>query len=275
MKTMKLKSIFLLTAILIFALTSCEKSSFESNNEAILTTEEASSADGLFDDADDQSEIYDDNEYKSTEDLSYCQPTITIEYPEGTPYPRIVTIDFGNDGCEGRNGRVRKGIIIYTLTNDFSELGSQRIISFDNYYVNDFKIEGSKTITNTGINEIGNLTRKIEVNGQITTPEGNVIIRNAIRYKELIEGFGTPEDHWDDVFSITGTASGINSNGNSYESEIIEPLIKARNCKWVQTGILSIISDENTITIDFGQGTCDNVATATINGEEKEIKFRW
>ena len=126
-----------------------------------------------------------------------------------------------------------------------------------------------------GLIEAGNWVRKIEVDGSVTTPEGQIITRTSTREREWVEGLETPLYFWDDVFSITGTASGVNSKGVAYTAEITSPLIKARNCRWIQEGVLSIVTDANTEVIDYGEGICDNVAMATVNGEEREIKFKW
>ena len=45
----------------------------------------------------------------------YCR-TKTVEHPENTKYPKVVTIDFG-DGCEDRHGHIRSGKMIITITN--------------------------------------------------------------------------------------------------------------------------------------------------------------
>ncbi len=276
MKTIRISSIFILFAVFTFIFTSCEKDQITNTEDAITTTEEASAAEGMFEDAFDQAEMYENNDATKSATEGYCIPTIEIAYPEDRPYPRVVTIDFGTDGCEGRNGAIRKGVIIVTVTGFFLETGSKRIITFDGFSVNDYQVEGTKTVTNMGQNEAGNWVRKIEVEGSVTTPEDKVITRISTGEIEWVEGASTPFYFWDDVFSITGTASGVNSKGVAYQSEITSPLIKARNCRWIQEGILTIVSGENTVIIDYGDGTkCDNVATATVNGEEKEIKFKW
>lgn len=278
MKTIRISSIFILFAVFTLIFTSCEKDQITNTEDAVVTTKEATAAEGMFDDAFDQAEMYENNDGTKSASAENCMPTITITYPEDTPYPRVVTIDFGIDGCEGRHGVIRKGKIIVTVTGFFLETGSQRIVTFDGYSVNDYQVEGTKTVTNKGLNEAGNWVREIVVDGKVTTPEGNEITRVSTREREWIEGADTPFYFWDDVFSITGTASGVNSKGVAYTAtaEVTSPLIKARNCRWIQEGILTILSGENTVIIDFGDGTtCDNVAIATVNGEEKEIKFKW
>ncbi len=276
MKIIKISSIFILFAVFTLTFTSCEKDNELSNTaDAITTTEEASVTEDMFDDAFNQAEMYENESTVKSTTVDYCIPTITITYPDNVPYPRVVTIDFGTEGCEGRNGVIRKGKIMVTVTGFFLEIGSKRIVTFDEYSVNDYLIEGTKIVTNMGMNDAGNWVRKVEVDGSVTTPEGGVITRISSREIEWIVGVDTPLYFWDDVLSITGTARGIDSEGRAYTSEITSPLIKARNCRWIQEGVISISSGDNTVIIDYGDGTCDNVATITVNGEEKEIKFEW
>ncbi len=275
MKTLKFTSLFVLIAAFVFTFTSCEKDSAINTEDAITASEDAAAAEDMFDDAFEQAEIYENSDLKSADTADYCMPTITIDYPENTPYPRVVTIDFGMDGCTGRNGAVRKGKIIVTVTGYFLKEGSKRIITFENYSVNDYQISGSKTVTNMGQNDAGNWVRKIEVDGKVVTPEAQEITRVATREREWIEGADTPLFFWDDVFSITGHASGVNRKGVAYETEITKALIKARNCRWIQEGTVKITTENGTVSLDYGDGTCDNVAVLTVNGEEKEIKFKW
>jgi hypothetical protein len=275
MKTLKTSSIFILFSVFTFIFTSCEKDSVTSTEDAITVTEEATAAEGVFDDAFEQAEMYEnDNSTKNTT-KDYCTPTVTIDYPEGTPFPRVVTIDFGTEGCVGRNDAVRKGIIIVKVTAFFLETGSKRIVTFDKFSVNNYLVEGTKTVTNMGKNEAGNWVRKVEIDGSITTPEGVSITRISSREREWITGITTPFFFWNDVFSITGTAYGVDSKGIAYSSEITTPLIKARNCRWIQEGVIEITAGDNSVIIDYGDRTCDNVATATLNGESNEIKFKW
>ncbi|OQY03919.1 MAG: hypothetical protein B6I20_04060 [Bacteroidetes bacterium 4572_117] len=274
MEKIRISSIVILFAVFTFVFTSCEKEDIANTADAVATTEDDAAAEGMFDDAFDQAEMYENGITKNAT-FDYCQPTITIDFPEMMPYPRVVTIDFGTEGCEGKHGAIRKGKIIVTVTAFFLESGSKRIVTFDGYSVNDFQIEGTKTVTNMGKNESGNWVRKIEIDGKVTKPDGTEITRVATRSREWVEGADTPLFFWDDVFSITGNATGVNRKGVAYTADITTALIKARNCRWIQEGVITIVSGENTVVIDYGDGTCDNVATATINGEEKEIKFKW
>jgi len=275
MKTLKISSVLVFFTLFIFTFTSCENDDNITNTEdAVKTTEDAALAEAMFDDAFNQAEVYENSTNKDAS-VDDCYPVITIEYPEGTPFPRIVTIDFGAGDCMTTDSVVRSGKIIVETTAFFLEEGSKRIVTFEEFTVNGYQIDGTHIITNMGKNDAGNWVRRTEIDGSVTTPEGQVITRVSTRDREWIEGIETPFFFWDDVFSITGNAIGVNRDGVAYSSEITIPLIKARNCRWVQEGEITITTEDGTAVINYGDGTCDNVATVTVNGEEQEITFRW
>ena len=74
---------------------------------------------------------------------------------------------------------------------------------------------------------------------------------------------------WDDEYLITGTQNGTSANGKSYTIETTSPLNVIVSCRWIRSGTLNlVIQDLPTIAIDYGDGTCDSKAVATVNGVE-------
>lgn len=201
-------------------------------------------------------------------------PTMTWAAPRGT-FPNTLTIDFGT-GCTGFNGRVKSGQIIVEESAAHNEVGSVRSVTPQNFYVDDYHIEGSRVVTNAGLNAEGQLHWTIAVEHTVTNPEGGTATWNANRVRTLIEG-GDTEGCMDDVVSTTGSASGIAPNGESFTSTILSPLVKRMDCRWPVSGVeeLRIDSKEGARTIDFGSGTCDDKATVTTpSGDTKEITIR-
>ena len=200
--------------------------------------------------------------------------TVTVTPRERGVFPKTVTIDFGN-GCEVR-GHLRKGKIITVYTGRLHVPGSKAVTSFDNFSIDSFKIEGKHAVQNTtrpGSNQ-RSFTATVE-NARITNVNnGNWCAWKSTRIMTQVEGNGTPFFPKDDIFSITGTRSGACSEGKSWTSEIIEPLMKKIGCKWIVKG-LGKISLNNTVgLLDFGDGTCDNKATLTIDGVSRAISLR-
>lgn len=69
--------------------------------------------------------------------------------------------------------------------------------------------------------------------------------------------------------SIYGTSSGTNRAGVGFTVNTPQssPLIKKVDCKWITSGVLELTpAGRKTRTVDYGNGTCDNKATFTVNG---------
>jgi hypothetical protein len=189
-----------------------------------------------------------------------------------------MTIDFGTTNCTGNDGRNRRGKIIVNYTGRYRDIGYTHNISFDNYFVNDNQILGTKTVTNTGLNTAGNLVYNITVNGEIARANnGGTITWVAQRQREWLQGESTLV--WsDDIYSITGSSTGTNAAGNTFSTQITSPLIRNMSvgCRrhFVQ-GVVEISPSNRPMrTVDFGTGTCDNIATVTINNNTYTIQLQ-
>ena len=199
--------------------------------------------------------------------------TITILPFDTVTWPKTLTIDFGTTNCLCSDYKYRKGKIIATLSGRYRDSATVINITLDQYYVNNYHVEGTKTITNLGhvgtYNSGHNLKYSIVVsNAKITPPTGNPITWNSTRTREWIEGESTKWPNWmDDVYLIGGTASGVDQNGNNFTVNITSPLRVALNCKWIESGTVEITPQNlATRTVDYGNGNCDDQATVTING---------
>jgi len=204
--------------------------------------------------------------------LSGCA-TVTLDT---TVMPRVLTIDFGDSNCLCQDGRERRGKIIVTFTGRYRMPGTVITYGFDDYYVNDHNVDGTKVITNMGLNENNNLYYSIEVVGVITKPNnGGTLSWNSSREREWVEGVFTIHNRWDDVYLITGTADGIRPNGQTWERNIVNPLRIQLSCRWIVSGTMEIQPEGLPLRIlDFGNGECDNIATVLVNGVTYTIFLR-
>ncbi len=202
-------------------------------------------------------------------------PTVTIvpAWPD-TTFPKTITIDFATGCTSTVDGRYRSGSIIVTLNAKYKDNGTIVNVTPDNYYVNGYKVEGHKTITNNGYNIDSNLTFTVEVDSaKITTPSGDIITWQSSRTNEWIAGQSTSffthgiAGICDDVYLITGSANGINRNGLAFTVDITSALRKEICCKHIVSGTLDITpSGLATRTIDYGNGACDGNVSITVNG---------
>jgi hypothetical protein len=64
------------------------------------------------------------------------------------------------------------------------------------------------------------------------------------------------------------------SDGKSWSSEVTTPLVRKFTCRWFVSGVLTINFTGGQALLDFGNGQCDNRATLTVNGQNREITLR-
>ena len=186
--------------------------------------------------------------------------------------PHKLTIDFGSTNCLCNDGRYRRGQVIVDYTGRYRDSASIHTFTFNNYFVNDNQLLGTKTVTNNGHNSAGHLTYSIAVNGQIIKANGGgTITWTSARTREWIAGENTLI--WsDDVYLITGSASGTSAAGLSFTAVINSPLRKELACRYIVSGSIAITPQgKATRLVDFGGGSCDNQATVTINGQVHSI----
>ncbi len=272
------KKYYLFAATLLLAIgvafTSCRKDNDTVEAEMVALSEDDAAADDIFSDMANQADTH-GGFTKNNFEKDNCKPEVTKTVDAATN-SRHIELDFGQDGCEGYYGRIRKGKIIIDQQGLMINAESVRTITLENFSIDGYAVEGTRTITSNGINSDGfrQVTIKL-TDGKIITPEGKIITRTSERVREKIAGEDTPFKLRDDQFRISGTASGINRNGKAYTATISAPLIFDMGCKYKLTqGIIDITAGENTLSIDYGNGECDNEAILTVNGNSKKIRVR-
>jgi hypothetical protein len=195
-------------------------------------------------------------------------PTITIS--AGT-FPKTITIDYGT-GCTGFNGSTRSGKIIINVTDRRNVVNATRTVTFDNYFFNGIKIEGTKEIKTLGLNNNQNMviTDKL-TGGKLTLPDGKTILRTVDHQREFTAGWNT-KTIWDDECLITGSATGININGVAYTNTILTALHWKRVCEFIVSGTIKFErTGVDPVVLDYGTGACDAKATVTRGTQSKEI----
>lgn len=188
-----------------------------------------------------------------------------------TVSPRELIIDFGPVNCLCNDGRNRRGKIIIHYTGRYRDPGHIHTFGFDQYFVNDNQVIGTKTVQNMGLNPASQSYFTVNVNGAvIKAGTSDTITWISNRTRTWTQGENTPI-RLDDVYEITGSGSLTNVQGTRTVS-ITQALVKAVNCKWMQAGELTITPQGKPARIiNYGNGTCDNQATLTVNGNTYNI----
>jgi len=256
---------------------SCEKENNLISNTDLDLAEDEVLTEAIFNDIMETADIamhyVDGLVLKSTVVVDSC-PYIIVK--DSIDNIRVITIDYGG-GCEGFYGNTRAGMIKIVLNGRYMEMNSVRTITLIDYYINGIHVEGTKTVTNNGLNENQDLSFSVELTGgKITTPGGIVITREFSHTREWVQGSSTPHNIWDDVYFISGFASGTSYKGETYSRTITNPLEWAASCRFLKSGTIVIeVEGKLPITIDYGNGECDAEATVTRDGNTRTIILKY
>lgn len=278
-------SLALATAFLLTLFSACNK-----DDEQKITDEDVESVqdvayedalmDNIYESVDDDMYTLDNSGYnpdKAFADKEDICRIITVDVPDSTSFPKTITIDYG-DGCTSIiNGDTitKSGVIQIVVTGRYFVQDSQRIMTFQDFFVNGMQVEGTRTVTSNGWASNFEFSWNISLEGgRLTFEDGTEVTREVSGTRTLVTN-GTlirTDDYW----LVQRTASGINFMGDSYVREVIEPLQKNFGCPFFVSGVIEITRNETeVITIDFGDGTCDRYATITKDGETRTIMLRW
>ena len=201
---------------------------------------------------------------------------ITIDRYGLNDYPKNIIIDFGTKGITVKRGNILKGKIYITVSNKMSIANSTRTLRFSDFFVNDNSVKGNKVVTYMGLNLESKPYWTIAANDTITRVDGTKIIWNTERTRTRMDDNQTPKIYWDDTYSITGTSSGVNAKGVTYTMVIqaANPLITVGDFPYFIKGSVIITTENKTVLVDYGDGTKDAIATATINGVTKQFNMK-
>lgn len=217
--------------------------------------------------------------------LTACASSIVVD----TTLKRV-TVTFNNTVCS--DGRTRSGSLTYDYSQStngakhYRSPGFKCVVTASNYKVDGNAITiNSKSIQNTttvGFNPAStNITWTITSDISVTKTDGGVVTWNCTRYKTLLNTADTNVYRNDTIpivwtkarVGLTGSASGVTAQGNSYTSNIISQLVRDFNCApgtyahrhpFIQGVVEFTPQGKQTRRIDFGSGACDQLATLTI-----------
>jgi hypothetical protein len=270
------KSMFGLVATVfaVFMVTACQKENnlTENNEQVTITSEDVSDSEAIMQSSEDQMDM----DVEAPPPGGTC-PSISFAAPRGT-YPQTITLNFGTTGCADRHGRTRKGKVIISLSDSLTNLNATKSVSYENYFVDSTKIEGTRAWKNTGRNAAGQPTfTRTATNMKLTFGNGEIATWSASHTVTRTQGYNTPRVFLDDVWSVTGSASGVNRKGKSFSSVIETPVVHTAICPWIVSGKRTVTVENKTRSLDYGYGggDCDREAELFLaNGETRIIRLR-
>lgn len=200
----------------------------------------------------------------------------SVDIANGFPVTMWLYYGMDNDGdgyyeitCTGNDGKKRQGVIEAVFSAPWNSVNSSVTINLINYYVNSVKYEGTITVTR------GNGTFSQTVANGKCSSSGWLIKWNSTRTITTL--LGDSANVFDDVILISGSANGVDRNGKKFHVfvEPSAPIRREMGCPYIVSG-KQIVKPEGKKDrmIDFGDGTCDNKATLTIDGNTFEFTLK-
>lgn len=183
-----------------------------------------------------------------------------------------VVVNFGTEGCTDPKGNIRKGKLLIIFAGDRSVSFTT---VFDNFYLNGKKVEGSRSVSRISTNP-PTFTISLQ-QGKITWPNGTF----ATRESNLIRVFNRNllDKSLETMVIKSGSiASGVTREGKNYTMEVTADLLFKRSCMEPPakvfvpvSGVKTISIVGKTLSIDYGDGSCDKLATVTRDGVSKQV----
>lgn len=192
--------------------------------------------------------------------------TITVDTLSN---PKTLTIKF-NSNCN-YNGIVRNGSLSASFNGFYDNTGTTTTLVFSDFSYNGFTvISGSMSYQYIGLTD-SFPTYSISFNElKILNTNNQKIFYSGNHQLRVIQGKSTIETS-DDIYSISGSNTGIAFKGNSFTSQITTDLNLAGNCNWINSGIVDVKPNNLTTRIlNFGSG-CDDKINVSIYENNYEL----
>jgi len=182
--------------------------------------------------------------------------------------PMSATLDFGTSNCLCSDGKNRRGKIIVTFNGPLRDSMNYVSSTFENYFVNDNQVIGTRVVTNKGHNIDGHLNYDVITDGSIIMANsGGTITYTTNHNREWTAGENTPLVMADDLYTLRGSSAGITVTNQAFTIVITTPLVWNVSCSHIVSGAFDLTpAGEVTRTVDFGNGDCDAIATVTVLG---------
>jgi hypothetical protein len=177
-------------------------------------------------------------------------------------FPLNLTINYGDAREICDDGFTRFGIIRATFSGKYLNKGTSVEVTFENYEKDFYKISGTSTLTNLGLNSDGYITYSWIVEDALIKGINTNIEWEGKHTRTWVAGRSKESQGLvdDDVFQISGVASGRNSRGNTFTNEITQIYVSDLSCQWFPTGRSELnIPNLELRTINYDTGdSCNN-----------------
>lgn len=169
------------------------------------------------------------------------------------------------------DGKARSGKLLIRFTDRIRNAGAKMIIKMQDYKADGISYSCDSLVITTVSASTATVIYTVKVINGVCQNSSFTIKYNCDRTIEN-SFIGT-----NPFISVYGTASGINRTGRAFTVNVpkANPLIKHTTCRYIDKGSLELTPDGyKTRTVDFGDGTCDDNATFSVNGNTLAFKLK-
>lgn len=251
---------FLIFSLIVITM-ACQKAQRDEDT-SINTCEDIALAQTIFADAYKHVRIAANN----AEGISDAETTISTIYGceeilvDTLSNVRNIIIDYKYIGCEGL-GIDRYGRLMADFFGKFGEEGSAVDILFSNYFFGEYEVNGKIRII---FKEINSSDQEVQTfylqNGTIN--DGNSTMTWTASQTWTVSMKAGLEQ-----YSISGNNNGVNRKGNIFNAEMTSLHLMSEDCLYPTSGKQDVdVRNLSLRKLDFGNGTCNNLAEVAING---------
>ncbi len=164
------------------------------------------------------------------------------------------------------------GNINGALSVTYATEGSSATFSatYADFYVGNIKLNGTRSYSFDGNEMEGAYSFSVTSNMTAILEDGSVISESGTKSF----GFTFGNDLSSSTYSIGGNWT-LQLNGNTYVVGVSETLEGNLSCGFLTIGLLEVSKNGLEVTVDFGDGSCDDTATVVYpNGATEEISLQ-
>ncbi|MDX5320784.1 MAG: hypothetical protein LPK45_06760, partial [Bacteroidota bacterium] len=185
-----------------------------------------------------------------------------------------IIIDFGEQGCKGKDGRNRRGKLeVNYLGGGYHDSGTLVIIRTNQYSVNQYALQGILYVTHLGKDKNGAPSWRIQEKGSLYFPDGTLGF-DWDAYRELCfaKGWDTHKMPEDDIWANTIQGEMMSSRHSGWKYESKSRIERSPLCPHPQSGL--VLLDRPGIeehAVNYGNGLCD--PEAELSGGGTSLRF--
>lgn len=175
-------------------------------------------------------------------------------------------VDFNNcllNGTDNANGSLS---VTYAAEGENATFSA----TYVDFYIGNIKLNGTRTYSIDGNETQGTYSFNVSSEMTATLEDGSVISQNGTKTFSLTFG-DTLESS---TYSIAGNWT-INIDGNTYSVVVTDTLTGNLACGYLTGGSMHINKNGLEVTVDFGDGDCDETATVIYpNGATQDLSMK-